>query len=310
MRIVIYLLLTTASVFGGLSSFCDPAVARSSLFIRPLSLPRREFLHLLKNNSQWINVADYIEAQKGLLPRAWTTESLKESSLQIQTEQIHELTQGFLSPVRKQYLIDLLRLIPPERSKALKILDMVVIASSQQIEALHRPPHEHKGSLSPQLDSKEDGDRLYLNGIRYSFEEFKNIKLIPGIKYHLSLISEVFQPLFLWASAEELTHLSIQRVPLVKEDCSWNSFEELELEPLVVSLTTQKDLCVVSTKSSFGPSTIATSPPNPALESPSPSSFWDWPKKHPWGLATTGILGGLFLYEVHRHYEIRVNLGL
>lgn len=154
---------------------------------------------------------------------------------EIHQELVNDLTQGFLSPIKKAILLHLLTLqlkgatLPSSLSNSSPATQEISLTKPLlardwvlQIKTLRDGPFSHPGTLSPHFVLPNHTDRIYINGILIHKEQLNRIQLHRHIYYHVAYISNTYQPRFQWAMGEKL-QIFDANVPISEGDCS-NSF--------------------------------------------------------------------------------------
>jgi len=229
-------------------SYSDYLESSTGLLPRSLFLRINQFLELYhkipanidsdvrKATSYFTKKSQLIENPHALSPPPNGMMPFNDPLNEIHQELINDLTQGFLSPIKKSILLHLLTLqqkgttVPfspsnsfPDSTPASPKMPLTNPLLPRdwelQIKTLRDGPFAHPGTLSPHFELPHHMDRIYLNGILIRKEQFSRLQFHPHIYYHVSYVSNTYQPRFEWVLGEKLQSHGVN-VPIAEGDCS------------------------------------------------------------------------------------------
>lgn len=274
------------------------ALAKNSILVASPSTRANDYQRLLNSSPQFVSLIDHIETEQGAVPRelvqAVHSKLLNgtiDQSWFSETELLQkELTKTFLSPLRKNLLLALMRKKETPGKEP---------NTTKQILLLQQDPTLSSGGYKPPLSMPRDADRLYINGFRIEPEELSRLRVNPDYFYHVAYLSNITAPQFFWGRGKDIP--PIKNRELVTGSCLQPHFEELEVEEPVVALFPEN--CRTNLASAQ-PSQDSGYEARLGATMDSPQQFWT-PERR-WAIGGSIVLIGLLLNEANKHYDISI----
>lgn len=283
-------------VFSSAFLRINTPLAVASIVVKSEHTSTVDYSNLLLNRKSHISLIEALEANSGAIPRdllQTIDRHLKncknDGTLSTRTnELIKEITSNFLSPLRKQLLLELLQANCHEEIQTSQI---------PQLKAFSESPLYHHGQIALPWKPVDPEDRLYINGYRIYEEQISKIKLYPGVFYHISYLSNTYQPRFLWARAESIEIFS--PTAIVSGECDHPRFTALPLEGSPLALFSNG--CLVKLEIDSG------TDKNPLVN----HELRETPQQitnRLWAVSASLFLLGTLYYETQKNYDISVSL--
>jgi len=172
-------------------------------------------------NTKFIESSEDIDIQSNskenenhvLLPNVKNHYSLQLESNNESNSNLDEITNGFLSSIRKLVLLTILKKIQDEPLQSPASINNYTL----QVKSITEGVVKNPGSIASQFEIFRKDDRLYINGILIKTDQLKSIKFYPQLFYHIAYLSNVYKPFFQWTKGDKIK--SIPKEKLVSGDC-------------------------------------------------------------------------------------------
>ncbi len=142
---------------------------------------------------------------------------------------VEELTNGFLSPIKKSLLLSILKTEGSLNTPQESISDEINPWNNPlQSKTLREGAEKYPGILYSPIELHRKDDELYINGFLVKHEHLKTIQFHPNLYYHIAYISNTYQPFVQWGLGKEIK--PIPKIKIITGTCQKTSWENNSFE--------------------------------------------------------------------------------